>query len=47
MERRIKKAQAASKQNTQLKKDVREKEKVLHKIRKDMIDMKYQNDTLL
>ena len=42
----MKKAQATSKSCNRLKKDVREKEKDLHKMRKDMIDLKSQNDTL-
>ena len=40
MERRMKKAQASSKGNARLKKEVRDKEKDLHKMRKDMIDLK-------
>lgn len=36
----MKKAQASSKANTRLKKDVREKERDLHKMRKDLIDLK-------
>jgi len=40
MERRMKKAQASSKVNTRFKKDVRDKEREAHKMRKEMIDIK-------
>ena len=46
MERRMKKAQASSKGNARLKKEVRDKEKDMHKMRKDLIDLKSQNETL-
>ena len=36
----MKKALASSKGNARLKKEVRDKEKDLHKMRKDMIDLK-------
>ena len=40
MERRMKKAQATSKVNNRFKKDVKEKEREAHKMRKDLIDLK-------
>ena len=40
MERRMKKAQASSKGNARLKKEVRDKERDLHKMRKDIMEMK-------
>jgi len=46
MERRMKKAQAASKSNQRFKKDCRDKEKEAHKMRKDLIDLKAQNEGL-
>jgi len=46
MERRMKKAQASSKVNTRFKKDVRDKEREAHKMRKEMIDIKAQNEEL-
>ena len=46
MERRMKKAQASSKTNLRFKKDVRDKEREAHKMRKDIIDLKAQNDDL-
>ena len=46
MERRMKKAQACSKGNARLKRDVRDKDKDLHKMRKDIIEMKGHNETL-
>lgn len=46
MERRMKKAQAASKTNQRFKKEFRDKEKESHKMRKDIIDLRSQNDDL-
>jgi len=40
MERRMKKAQASSKGNARLKKDIRDKDKDLHRMRKDYMDLK-------
>ena len=40
MERRMKKAQATSKSNMRFKKDVKDKEREAHKMRKDIIDLK-------
>ena len=42
----MKKAQAASKSNQRFKRDCRDKEKEAHKMRKDMIDLKAQNEEL-
>ena len=42
----MKKAQASSKGNARLKKEVRDKERDLHKMRKDIMEMKSQNETL-
>ena len=42
----MKKAQAASKSNQRFKKDCRDKEKEAHKMRKDLIDLKAQNEGL-
>ncbi len=42
----MKKAQAASKVNNRAKKDVKEKEREAHKMRKDLIDLKAQNEEL-
>jgi len=41
MERRMKKAQAASKTNQRIKRDIKDKEKEAHKMRKEMIDLKH------
>ena len=46
MERRMKKAQATSKSNQRFKRDCRDKEKEAHKMRKDLIDLKAQNEEL-
>ena len=46
MERRMKKAQAASKSNQRFKRDVKDKEREAHKMRKDIIDLKQQNEAL-
>ena len=46
MERKLKKAQASSKSNQRFKRDVRDKEREAHKMRKDIIDLKQQNDGL-
>lgn len=46
MERRLKKAQATSKANLRFKRDVKEKEREAHKMRKDLIDLKHQNQSL-
>lgn len=42
----MKKAQAASKSNQRFKRDCRDKEKEAHKMRKDLIDLKAQNEEL-
>lgn len=42
----MKKAQATSKSNQRFKKDCRDKEKEAHKMRKDLIDLKSQNEEL-
>ena len=42
----MKKAQATSKVNNRFKKDVKEKEREAHKMRKDLIDLKAQNEDL-
>lgn len=46
MERRMKKAQANSKSNLRFKRDCRDKEKEAHKMRKDIMTMRQQNDEL-
>ena len=46
MERRLKKAQASSKSNLKYKRDNKEKDRETHKQRKDIIELKYQNDLL-
>lgn len=46
MERRMKKAQAASKTNQRIKRDIKDKEKEAHKMRKEMIDLKHLNSGL-
>jgi len=40
MERRIKKAQQASKSSMKLKKDFKENEKQMHKMRKELIEIR-------
>lgn len=47
MERRMKKAQASSKSNLRFKRDIKDKEREAHKMRKDMIDLKSANDELM
>ena len=42
----MKKAQANSKSNLRFKRDCRDKEKEAHKMRKDLIDLKSQNEEL-
>lgn len=42
----MKKAQAASKSNQRFKRECRDKEKDAHKLRKDLIDLKAQNEEL-
>ena len=42
----MKKAQANSKSNQRFKRDCRDKEKEAHKMRKDLIDLKAQNEEL-
>lgn len=46
MERRMKKAQVASKTNLRYKKDLITKEKELQKLRKDLLEVKSQNESL-
>lgn len=43
MERRMKKAQASSKVNVKYKKEVKDKDRDLHKMRKEIIDIKHRN----
>lgn len=43
MERRMKKAQANSKANVKFKKEVKDKERDLHKLRKEIIELKHKN----
>ena len=43
MERRMKKAQANSKANGKFKKEVKDKERDLHKLRKEIIELKHKN----
>ena len=43
MERRMKKAQASSKANIKFKKEVKDKERDMHKMRKEIIDLKHRN----
>jgi uncharacterized protein YdaT len=43
MERRMKKAQASSKSNQRFKRDIKDKEKEAHKLRKEIIDLKHHN----
>jgi len=43
MERRMKKAQASSKGNQRFKREIKEKEKEAHKLRKEIIDLKHNN----
>jgi len=42
----MKKAQASSKSNARAKRDVRDKDRDMHKMRKDIIEMKGQNENL-
>ena len=42
----MKKAHAASKSNQRFKRDVKDKEREAHKMRKDIIDLKAQNEEL-
>ena len=43
MERRMKKAQASSKANGKFKREAKDKERDIHKMRKEIIDLKHQN----
>ena len=43
----MKKAQASSKSNLRFKRDIKDKEREAHKMRKDMIDLKSANDELM
>ena len=46
MERRFKKAKASSKSNIRFKKDIKDKDREAHKMRKEIIDLKHQNISL-
>ena len=46
MERRLKKANATSKSNQRFKRDVKDKDREAHKMRKEIIDLKHQNQSL-
>ena len=46
MERKLKKAQASSKSTIRLKKDARDREKNMFKMRKDMVEMKAEKESL-
>lgn len=46
VEKRMKKAIAASKTNLKYKKEAKEKDRDLHKVRKDAINLKHQNQNL-
>ena len=43
MERRMKKAQASNKVNIKFKREVKDKERDMHKMRKEIIDLKHKN----
>ena len=43
MERRMKRAQAASKLNSKAKKELKDKDREVNKIRKEIIDLRHQN----
>ena len=43
MERRMKKAQATSKANNKFKKESKDKDRDLHKLRKEIIELKHKN----
>ena len=47
MERRMKKAQASSKVNVKYKKEVKDKDRDLHKMRKEIIEIKHRNAGLV
>ena len=42
----MKKAQASSKASQKIKKNIKEKDREAHKMRKEMIDLKHQNTGL-
>ena len=46
MERRMKKAQSSNKTNMKFKRELRDKEKEVNRMRKDMIELKSQNEGL-
>ena len=46
LEMKLKKAVSNSKNNKQYKKDAKEKDKELHKLRKEIIDLKHANSNL-
>ena len=46
MERRLKKAQASSRSTLRLKKDVRDRDKNMFKMRKDLVEMKAEKESL-
>lgn len=42
----MKKAQASSKNNQKFKRDVKDKDREAHKMRKELIDLKHRNQSL-
>ena len=46
LEYRLKKAQASSKNNQKFKRDVKDKDREAHKMRKELIDLKHRNHSL-
>ena len=46
METKLKKAQVVGKSNKQIKRDVKDKDREAHKMRKEIIDLKHQNQRL-
>ena len=43
---KLKKAQVSSKSNNKMKRDVKDKDREAHKMRKEIIDLKHQNQSL-
>lgn len=46
MDKFMKKAHAASKNNSKQKRDIKDKDRVAHKMRKEIIELKHQNTIL-
>jgi len=46
MENKLKKAQSSSKTNQKFKRDVKDKDREAHKMRKELIDLKHKNQNL-